>query len=78
MPKRQNTYSPYCSLYISNITNHVNLFNNQELQWLAIISFILMILIVFDSEVKLLGEVGHQSLLGYMGVQGCTTKYMYT
>ena len=44
MPKRQNTYSPYCSLYISNITNHVNLFNNQELQWLAIISFILMIL----------------------------------
>ena len=32
---------------------------------------------VFDSVVKLLGEVGHQPLLGYMGVKGCTTKYMY-
>ena len=33
-------YSPYCSLYISYDTNKENLFNNQELLWLVIVSFI--------------------------------------
>ena len=37
-------YFPYCSLYISYDTNKENLFNNQELLWLVIVSFIFVTL----------------------------------
>ena len=54
-----STYFPEVSLAIDK----ENLFNNQELLLLVIISFILMTL-RFDPRVMLLGEIGCQSLLG--------------
>ena len=48
--------SPYCSLYISCASYKENLFKNQELLELAIISSILMNL-MFDSRVILWGEI---------------------
>ena len=38
----QFAYSPFCSLYISLGVDKENLFNNQELLQLVIISFILV------------------------------------
>ena len=55
-PQYQNTYSPYCSLYISLCASKENLFNNQEVLQLIIISFILMTLMC-DSGVILNGEI---------------------
>ena len=43
-PYHQYAYSPYCSLYISQGADKENLFNNQELLLLEIISFILITL----------------------------------
>ena len=47
-PLHRDAYSPYFFLYISWGANKENLFENQELLWLVIISFILMTL-MFDS-----------------------------
>ena len=51
-PWNQFAYSLFCSLYISWNADKENLFNNQELYKLVIISFILMTL-MFDSGVIL-------------------------
>ena len=51
-PYHQFAYSLYCSLYISGNADKENLFKNQELYKLVIISFILMTL-MFDSGVML-------------------------
>ena len=51
-----NAYSPNCSLYISLCGGKENLFNNQEVLQLNIISFILMTLLC-DSGVILNGEI---------------------
>ena len=51
-PWNQFAYSLYCSLYISWNADKENLFNNQEIYKLVIISFILMTL-MFDSGVIL-------------------------
>ena len=48
----RHNYSPYCSLNIFQGTDKENLFNNQELLKLMIISFILLI-IKFDPEMML-------------------------
>ena len=56
-------YSPYCSLHISLHAGKENLFNNQELLQLVIISFILMTL-MFVLGVILIGENSYLSLLG--------------
>ena len=55
-PLYQNAYSPYCSLYISECAGKENLFNNQEVLQLIIISFTLMTLMC-DSGVILKGEI---------------------
>ena len=44
-PQHQYAYSPYCSLYISLGADKENLFNNQEVLQLIIISFILLTLV---------------------------------
>ena len=62
-PLYQNAYSPYCSLYISLCASKENLFNNQEVLQLIIISFILVTL-MFDSGVILKGEIRCWSLSG--------------
>ena len=49
-------YSPLCSLYVFLVTDKDNLFNNQELLKLVIISSILVAL-TFVSGVKLPGEI---------------------
>ena len=59
-------YSPLCSLYVFLVTYKDNLFNNQELLKLAIISFILVAL-TFVSGVKFHGEIRCSSLLGVKG-----------
>ena len=55
-----DVYSQYCSIYISLYisygANKENLFNNQELLWLVIISFILLTL-MRDSRVIVFGEI---------------------
>ena len=51
------------SLYISYVTYKESLSNNQELLEFAIISFILTTL-MFNSGVKLLGEIRCSSLFG--------------
>ena len=53
-------------LYISLGANKEKLFNNQELLWLVIISFILMTLMC-DSRVILLVEIRRWSLSGLKG-----------
>ena len=58
-----HAYSPYCVLYISLCAGKENLFNNQEVLQLIIISFILMTLMC-DSGVILKGEIRCQSLSG--------------
>ena len=61
-PLHQNAYSPYYSLYISWSAEKENLFNNQELLWSAINSFILGTL-VCDSEVISQEDIRCQSIL---------------
>ena len=62
------SYSPHCSLYILYDTDKENLFDNQELLKLVIISFIL-VTSTFDSWVILWGEIRSQSLLGVEGLK---------
>ena len=62
----QYPYSPYSSLYFSFGIGKENLFNNQELLWLVIISPILMPLL-FDCGMILWGEIRCSSLLGVKG-----------
>ena len=62
------SYSPHCSLYIPYDTDKENLFDNQELLKLVIISFIL-VTSTFDSWVILWGEIRSQSLLGVEGLK---------
>ena len=52
----RNAYSPCCSPYISWCAGKENLFNNQEVLQLIIISFILMTLIL-DLGMILKGEI---------------------
>ena len=59
-------YILHTHLFIYKAVDKENLFNNQELLKLVIISFILMILI-FYSLVILQGEIKGQSLLVYKG-----------
>ena len=59
-------YSPLCSLYVFLVTDKDNLFNNQELLKLVIISFIL-VAVKFVSGVKFHGEIRCSSLLGVKG-----------
>ena len=59
-------YSPLCSLYVFLVTYKDNLFNNQELLKLVIISFILVAL-TFVSGVKFHGGIRCSSLLGVKG-----------
>ena len=56
-------YSPLYSLYVFLVADKDNLFNNQELLKLVIISFILVAL-TFVSGVKFHGEIRCSSLLG--------------
>ena len=62
----QFPYSPHSSLYFSFGIEKENLFNNQELLWLVIISPILMPLL-FDCGMILWGEIRCSSLLGVRG-----------
>ena len=62
------SYSPHCSLYIPYDTDKENLFDNQELLKLVIISFIL-VTSTFDSWVILWGEIRCQSLLRVEGLK---------
>ena len=62
----QFPYSPHSSLYFSFGIGKENLFNNQELLWLVIISPILMPLL-FDCGMILWGEIRCSSLLGVKG-----------
>ena len=62
-PYHQYAYSPYLSLDISTGSDKENLFSNQQLLQLVIISFILMTL-MFDLRELLQGEIRCQSLLG--------------
>ena len=62
------SYSPDWSLYIPYDTDKENLFDNQELLKLVIISFIL-VTSTFDSWVILWGEIRSQSLLGVEGLK---------
>ena len=62
----QYPYSPHSSLYFSFDIGKENLFNNQELLWLVIISPILMPLL-FDCGMILWGEIRCSSLLGVKG-----------
>ena len=57
------------SFYISSGTDKENLFDNQELPKLVIISFILMTF-TYDSRVILWGEIRSQSLLIVKGSKG--------
>ena len=52
MPQHQYAYSPYCFVYIPQDTDKKSLYNNHELLYLVIISFIL-ITFMFDSGVIL-------------------------
>ena len=49
-PYHQDDYSPYCSLNISYADGRENLFYDQELLQLVVISFLLMTL-MFDSGI---------------------------
>ena len=62
------SYSPHCSLYIPYDTDKENLFDNQELLKLVIISFIL-VTSTFNSWVILWGEIRSQSLSGFEGLK---------
>ena len=59
-----DSYSPYCPICISYGTEKENLFDNQGLLKLMIISFIFMNFI-FDSRETQKGEMRHHALLGF-------------
>ena len=63
-PKHHQTYSPYCSLNIFQGTDKENLFNNQELLKLVIISFILLI-IKFDPGMMLMLYIVSHRVKGF-------------
>ena len=68
-PWYQHVYSPHCSPHISCNTTWENLFNDQDVLSLLIISFILITCIyLFDQWVLLWGEIRFKSLLGLKGL----------
>ena len=56
--------SPYCSLYISSGADMENLFSNQKLLLLLIITFILVTFMLDSGVIFFLGEIRCLSLLG--------------
>ena len=68
---KHNVFSIYSSLYNSWGADSENLFNNQELLSLVIISFIL-VTFRFDSGLILLGEIKCSSPPGVMRVKLCS------
>ena len=63
-PYNEYSYSQHCPLFIFSANVKENLFNNQQLLKLRIISILLMTF-SFDSGIQ--GDVGSRSLLGVQG-----------
>ena len=70
-----DSYSLYCPICISYGTEKENLFDNQELLKLMIISFIFMNFI-FDSRETQKGEMRHQALVGFSSLTPKSDKHL--
>ena len=70
-----DSYSLYCPICISYGTEEENLFDNQGLLKLMIISFIFMNFI-FDSRETQKGEMRHQALVGFSSLTPKSDKHL--